>query len=388
MIKILYILEATSGGTQKHVIDIAKRIDKTEFQIDIVYSTKRNKYFAEESDGTFNKTFGLPISRGGSFSDLSNILRIRKIIKQNKYDIVHCHSTKAGFVGRLAAFLSNHHNVLYSPHGFLFCDTRIKLRKFLYLSIEKYLGYLTKVLIATSGSEKDLALKHNIVSNKKIITLYNSIDPAEYSDFKYVNRVPEKLNGKKADIILGTVSRLSYQKDPLTLIRSFKIINQKYPNTKLIMVGDGPMFGKCSNLINELKIQDKVELTGYRRDYKDYCKQFDIFILSSHYEGLPYALLEAMMLGLPSVGTEVVGIKDVIVHGKSGFLAKEGDYKGIAEAVINLLENPSLLSIFSDNARRITVENFNFNEGIKEYEEFYSSFSNGNGIVVQLNPLI
>jgi len=388
MIKILFILEEISGGTQKHVIDIAKRIDKSEFQIDIIYSTKRNKSFAEESNGTFNRTFGLPISRGGSFSDLPIIVRVRKIIRQNKYDIVHCHSTKAGFVGRLAALLSNHHNILYSPHGFLFCDTRIKLRKFLYLSIEKYLGYFTKVLIATSGSEKDLALKHNIISNKKIITLYNSVDPADYSDFKYVNRVPEKLNGKKADIIIGTISRLIYQKDPLTLIRSFKIINDKIPNTKLIMVGEGPMFGECSNLINELKLQDKVELAGYRSNYKDYCKQFDIFVLSSHYEGLPYALLEAMIMGLPSVGTDVVGIKDVIMHGKNGFLAKEGDHVGIAKAVINLLENPSLLSVFSDNAMKMTTENFNLNKGIKEYQEFYSSFKNGNGTAIQLNPII
>jgi len=286
---------------------------------------------------------------------------------------VHCHSTKAGFVGRLATFISRHPNVVYSPHGFMFCDTRIKLRRLLYLYLEKYLGYLTNKVIAVSGSERDLALQHNIVPNNKIITLYNSIDPSDFDDFSYENRVPEKLKNKDSEIILGTVGRLYYQKDPLTLIRSFKIINTKFPNTKLIIVGDGPLESVCIKLIRELGLDNKIELAGYQKNSKLYYRKFDIFILSSHYEGLPYALLEAMSMGIPSVGTDVVGIKDLILHDKTGYLAKEGDYQGLANAVIKLLVNPELLSVFSENSKTITRANFNFNDGIKEYEEFYTS---------------
>ena len=112
MIKILYILEATSGGTQKHVIDIAKKISRSEYQIDIVASTFRNKHFIEDSKGMFSNIYALPIKRNASFSDIQNIWKIRNIIKQNEYDIVHCHSTKAGFVGRIAAFLSGNKNIV------------------------------------------------------------------------------------------------------------------------------------------------------------------------------------------------------------------------------------------------------------------------------------
>jgi glycosyltransferase involved in cell wall biosynthesis len=371
MIKILYILEATSGGTQKHVIDIARRIDKSEFQIDIIYSTNRNKHFTEATLGIFNRMYGLPIRRSAAFSDLSNILKISKIIKQNKYDIVHCHSTKAGFVGRIAAFLSRHPNVIYSPHGFMFCDTRIKLRRHLYLYLEKYLGYLTNKLIAVSGSERDLALEHHIVPNKKIITLYNSIDPAEFEDFSYPNRVPEKLLIGNQEIILGTVGRLFYQKDPFTLIKSFKLINERFPNTRLIIVGDGPLKNECISLIYELKLNDKIDLTGFQRNSREYYEMFDIFLLSSHYEGLPYALLEAMMMGIPSVGTDVVGIKDLIVHGNTGYLVAEGDYNGLADAVINMLEHPENLSYLSINSKNRAKLNFDFTQGIKEYQEFY-----------------
>ncbi|MDH3268634.1 MAG: glycosyltransferase family 4 protein [Ignavibacteria bacterium] len=376
MIKILYILEATSGGTQKHVIDIAKKIDKSEFQIDIIYSTDRNKNFIQVSKGIFNNTIGLPIKRSASFTDISNIIKMRRIILENKYDIVHCHSTKAGFVGRLATFVSRHPNVIYSPHGFMFCDNRILMKRFLYLKMEKYLGYVTQRLVAVSGSERDLALEHNIVPNKKIITLYNSIDPSDFDDFTYLNRVPEKLkNG--SEIILGTVGRLYYQKDPITLIKSFKIINDRFPNTKLVIVGDGPLEQVCIKLIDKLGLKSKIELAGYQKNSKAFYKMFDIFMLSSHYEGLPYALLEAMSMGIPSVGTDVVGIKDLILNGRTGYLAEEEDYKGLADAVINLLSNPQLLSDFSKNAKKITRENFNFNNGIKEYQEFYSSICFG-----------
>jgi glycosyltransferase involved in cell wall biosynthesis len=376
MIKILYILEATSGGTQKHVIDIAKKIDKSEFQIDIIYSTDRNKNFVQESKSIFNNTIGLPIKRSASFTDISNIFKMRRIILENNYDIVHCHSTKAGFVGRLAAFVSRHPNVIYSPHGFMFCDNRILMKRYLYLTMEKYLGYLTQKLIAVSGSERDLAIQHNIVPNKKIITLFNSIDPSDFDDFNYTNNVPQKMkNG--SEIILGTVGRLYYQKDPITLIKSFKLINSQFPNTKLVIVGDGPLEQVCIKLIDKLGLNSKIELTGYQKNSKAYYKMFDIFILSSHYEGLPYALLEAMSMGIPSVGTDVVGIKDLILNGSTGYLADEEDYKGLADAVINLLSNPQLLSEFSENAKRITRENFNFNNGIKEYQEFYSSLCLG-----------
>ena len=373
MIKILYILEATSGGTQKHVIDLAKKIDKSEFQIDIVYSTNRNKNFAQESNGIFNNMYGLPITRSGSPSDIINILKIRKIIQQNNYNIVHCHSTKAGFVGRLATFLSRHPNVIYSPHGFMFCDTRIRMRRLLYLYLEKYLGYITNKLVAVSGSERDLALQHHIVPNNKIVTLYNSIDPSDFDDFNYLNKVRDKLLEQNSEIILGTVGRLYYQKDPITLIKSFKIINDRFPKTKLIIVGDGPLENECRKLINELNLQDRIELAGYQKNSKAYYKIFDIFLLSSHYEGLPYALLEAMIMGIPSVGTDVVGIKDLIIHGETGYLAKEEDHLGFAKAVINLLENPEFLSSFSENAKRITKMNYNFNDGIKEYQEFYTA---------------
>jgi glycosyltransferase involved in cell wall biosynthesis len=372
MIKILYILEATSGGTQKHVIDIAKKIDKSKFQIDIIFSIYRNKYFIEESNGIFNMMYGLPIQRGASFSDLFNIIRIRNIIKANKYDIVHCHSTKAGFVGRLAAFLSRHPNVIYSPHGFMFCDTRIKLKRLLYLKLEKYLGFLTNKIIAVSGSERDLALHHQIVPNKKIITLYNSIDPSDYEDFDYENKVQEKLRNN-SEIILGTVGRLYYQKDPLTLIKSFKIINDRFPNTRLIIVGNGPLEKECILLINELKLDNKIDLAGFQKNSKIYYQMFDIFMLSSHYEGLPYSLLEAMTMGIPAVGTDVVGIKDLILHGETGYLVREGDYKELASAVTKMLENPDLLTILSQNAKNRAKMEFNFVEGIKEYQDFYSN---------------
>ena len=176
MIKILYILEATSGGTQKHVVDIAKKISRSEYQIDIIASPFRNKHFVEDSKGIFSNIYALPITRNASISDILNIWKIRNIIKQNKYDIIHCHSTKAGFVGRIAAYLSGHKNIVYSPHGFMFCDTRIKMKRLLYLKLETFLGYLTKKIIAVSNSERELAINNRIVPQNKIVTINNSID--------------------------------------------------------------------------------------------------------------------------------------------------------------------------------------------------------------------
>jgi glycosyltransferase involved in cell wall biosynthesis len=377
MIKILYILEATTGGTQKHVFDIAKKISKSEYQIDIVASTFRNTHFIEDSRGIFYNTYALPITRNASISDLSNIWRIRNIIKLNKYDIVHCHSTKAGFVGRIAAFLSGHKNIVYSPHGFMFCDTRIRMKRLLYLRLEKLLGYLTRKIVAVSSSERELAINNRIVPQNKIITINNSIDALDDNGVSYANRISKKFNDKNSEIILGSVTRLQYAKDPFTLIKSFKIINERIPNTKLIMVGDGPLESECINLIDELNLKTKIQLAGFQKNSKSFYKFFDIFILSSHYEGMPYALLEAMSMGIPAVGTNVSGIKDLIVEGETGYLVGEGNYQELADAVIKLVLNPEKLSVFSSNAKKLADNNYNLDNGIKNYQEFYSSLSLG-----------
>jgi glycosyltransferase involved in cell wall biosynthesis len=143
------------------------------------------------------------------------------------------------------------------------------------------------------------------------------------------------------------------------------------------LVGDGPLEPVCLKLITEFGLNEKVELAGYQKHSKVYYGMFDIFMLSSHYEGLPYALLEAMSMGIPSVGTNVVGIKDLIKHGETGYLAEEEDYSGLADAVIKLLNNPELLSVFSENSKNISRASFNFEDGIKEYEQFYSSLCLG-----------
>ena len=88
---------------------------------------------------------------------------------------------------------------------------------------------------------------------------------------------------------------------------------------------------------------------------------------------MPYALLEAMSMGIPSVGTDVIGIKDLIIHGETGLLVKEGDFNELASSVINLIENPEMLSIFSLNAKKIADENYNLEDGIKNYQKFYST---------------
>jgi glycosyltransferase involved in cell wall biosynthesis len=259
----------------------------------------------------------------------------------------------------------------------MFCDTRIKLRRYSYFLLEKYLGFLTRKVIAVSGSERELALHYNIVPDKKIITINNSVDPSEYEDYNYLNSVPDRLNGIRSEIILGTVGRLYYQKDPLTLIRSFKIINDKIPNTKLILVGDGPLENECIQLVKDLKLEATVKLEGYQKDSRSYYKKFDIFVLSSHYEGMPYALLEAMSMGIPAVGTNVIGIKDLIVHGQTGYLVPEENYVAFADAVIKLIENPENLINYSLNAKNRARFNFNFAEGIKQYQNFYSSLCYG-----------
>ncbi len=381
MIKILQILEATVGGTRGHVVTLIRHLDSDQFEVEVAAPAIRDgtiddRSFVDEVLAVSIKVHYVDMCREiRPFSDLKALVKLVKIIRENQYDIVHTHSSKAGFLGRLAAKICGV-PVIYTPNGFYFLDDRSSLKGDVFRYLEKFAGYITDCLIAVSESEKEGALDHHIIPKDRIVVIPNGIDVQAFLyDPEARIRIRRELGIGIDTAVIGTVSRYIPQKDPFTLVKTAKIVLTQEPKTHFIWCGEGEMRVETEQLARDLNIHTSFSFLGFRNDVKDIMNTFDIFLLSSVFEGLPYTLLEAMLLGLPVVATDVVGSRDIVIDGKTGLLAKPGDSEVLAKHLIALLRNSKQRQYMGHQGRFHVEDCFDVSQMIVKNEDIYKSIA-------------
>lgn len=366
--KILYVLEATLGGTRLHVMDLLKRIDLEQFDVVFIYSTSRaDKNFFIDLEVVKQrgiKCIKLEMDRNISpINDIKSFFQLIKLIKYGKFDLVHLHSSKAGFLGRLAAkIISNKIITIYTPNSM-----SININK-AYLYLEKIAVPFTNRIIAVSASEKDEIIKANI-TNK--VSLINS-GVKVYSTRQKNYMLHDLFNLNKNLKIVVSIGRLSIQKDPMTFLNSAKYFNENFQDTKVnfIWIGDGEKRKECENFIKSNKLNN-VFITGWRTDVDELLWGTDIFLLTSIYESFGYVTCEAMSHFLPTIGTDVSGTRDIIVDGKTGFLVDKYKFVEIANKIKYLLENEEIINNFGIEGHKRVNEMFNVDIMVQETESLY-----------------
>lgn len=314
--KILHIVEAFGGGIYTFLVPLVNTTCE-EFDITIAYGLRPQTpdTYKDEIDSRIQLIKGENFRRNLSFTkDIKSLFEIRRIVKQVKPDIIHLHSSKSGFVGRLSINCKKY-KVFYSPHGYAFLkEDDSKLKRFFYYTMEKLAAYSNCTTIGVSKSECKIAKK----LSKRAIYINNGI--------QLYNKtvLPAPINTKEPTIC--TIGRICYQKNP----ELFNSVAKAFPKLKFIWIGDGEM--------RDTLASENITVTGWlnRHEVLDYLKSADIFLLASYWEGLPISLLEAMYEGKICIASPISGICDVIEHGTNGFLAKElKDYVTIINEIRN-----------------------------------------------------
>ncbi len=349
--KVLHIVEAFAGGIFSILVDLVNSTCD-EFDIVIAYSkrvqTPENfkSYFAPNVKFIEVKNF----TRSISFKkDIKAFFEIRKIIKEEKPDVIHLHSSKAGFLGRFAAN-GKKIRMLYNPHGFSFLmQDSSKLKRKIYWIIEK-IGAMRKcTIVGCSQGEYEEALK----LSKNSICINNGLNVEklqnETKDFK---RKDIDFNNLK----ICTSGRIGYQKNP----KLFNKIAENFPELKFTWIGDG-------DLREELTSKN-INITGWktRSEVLELVNENDIFVLTSLWEGLPVSLLEAMYLGKICIVTDCIGNRDVIKDGENGFIINEENYKNVIQ---NL--NNTVCQKVSKKAKQDILDKFNVKKMAEEYRREY-----------------
>ena len=349
--KIMLISEVCLYGTYEHLSLLLKILLKENFKIYFLYGKKRmDKRMLEflvknpEIHSIEIETFESKVS----FKDLCTFIKIRKLIKEIKPDIVHCHSSIAGFSGRIAAKSCGVKKIIYSPHGYYFLnDSNSKIKSKIFLIAEKILSFFTDYTVTTSQSEEECYQKNQIGSKDKSILIENGINEKKLNE-QEVLKIKEKINYQKEDFIIGWMGRFSEQKDPKTMIEIFEILGKK--GIKSIIFSD--------RFDYEIK-SENVFYMG-KTDYPDEALSvMNIYLSTSLYEELPYAMIKALSLRKPIVATEVIGNIDCVKNGENGYLF---EVRNVSDAVSKILK------IKDDNKSQIIMKN-------KSYEIFKKKFS-------------
>lgn len=367
-IRIVHILEATVGGTRRWLEDVMLGLDPEIIENACICSTRRDPEFGETIAKLREaglRVWIIDMHRSiRPISDLLALVRIRKILASEKFDVVHAHSAKAGMLGRLAAKNLPATKVIYSPHAFAFQGRGAM--KIVYRYLEILSRRWTDCLMAVSQDERDLALALGYPESAVRVILNGIAAESEGSTRKKI---------KQETIRVGIVADARPQKDPFTFVRACDILRRSGQDIQCVYCGGGPQLKAAQRLAQKLSLNGHLTFIDKTKNIRELLSQWDIFVLCSRYEGLPYALLEAMDAGLAVVATRVSGIREVIEHNQTGLLVPPADPVALADAIKQLATSPESTKRMGKNGRDRVAAKYNQDTQLTSLTTLYQNIA-------------
>src|SRR5699024_8906669 len=312
------------------------------------------------------------------FSNFKSIYQMYKLFKKEKPDIVHVHTPVASVLGRIAAKLTVVHNIIYTAHGFYFHENMPTKKYKLFYTIEKLCAkWCTDYIFTQSEEDGNLAINKNFLPPGDITIIGNGVDvngrfnPANLDKTKLKIKRSELGIGEN-DVVVTFIGRLVKEKGILDLLEGFRHIEQR--NIKLIVIGDTRTSERDQQTIEEVDIyrqQSNIIFTGYRSDIPSLLALSDIFCLPSYREGMPRSIIEAMSMENAIIATNIRGSREEVDHGENGFIVELNEPKSLAESIITLANDSTLLNEFQSHARNKAMQLYDEKKVVqKQLEKF------------------
>jgi glycosyltransferase involved in cell wall biosynthesis len=342
--KVLQIVEAADAGVGRHALDLIEGLVAAGWETHLIFSPLRiGRSFRERLERMSEVTqIAIPIKQSVHPMDLAAVWKIAGYLKTaGPFSLLHGHSSKGGAVGKLAAILAGVPSV-YTPNALVTMNPELsRMKSNAYAAMERCLGK-AGTMIAVSESERDHAISLGI-SADRITVVPNGIPDQELPTR---DSLRNELGIDPKAKVVGFVGRLFGQKAPEILVRAFARATIHHADAVLAIVGDGPLKKDLVQLADQLDISGQIQWLG-ERDGQRTMPAFDLFVLSSNYEGMPYVLLEAAHAKLPIVATRVSGTSMVVHEGENGLTTPPGDVDALADAIETLLGDEQLQQRFS-----------------------------------------
>ena len=353
-IRVLEMIDdAAIGGGQIHVLLLAEYLDRNIFDVEVACEGKG--YLADELRKRSIPV--VPLKMGNTVRPRT-LRETVAVLRRGNYDILHTHGGTSGFWGRIASLYSHTPRVrIHTYHGIHYVHRKGAASR-LFCAAERLLVRATDRIITVCPSDKEKALRLKLTSPAKTTVVYNGIEIERYSGSGGRSEVRQQLNIPADTFIFGTVGRLNIQKGHIYLIKAFAELHRDHPNSELWIVGSGELHDDLQLLAHECGIEKSVRFLGDRDNIPEILAALDAFIISSLWEGMPLALLEAMASGKPVVATGVDGITDLIVHGENGILVPVREVARLTESMVQIFKDKSLRGRLAENARQTVTARY------------------------------
>lgn len=326
--KVTYIITSADhyGGAQVHIRDLSAWMHNHGFDVTVMAGSPGIVSETIQGNGVKFREVKSLIRNIHPLRDIRAFFQTRNILKETRPDIVSCHSSKAGIIGRLAAW-SLGIPVIFTAHGWAFTEGVSPRKRKIYAMIERFCAKISKHIITVSRYDKFLALDRAVSTNDHMTAIHNGMPYKDAINNRDINDVTQ----------LTMIARFAIPKDHTTLINALGMIKDK--NWHLNLVGSGDDLPYRA-LAKSLEIENKITFHGQRTDIDTYLLTQDVFLLISDWEGFPRSIIEAMRASLPVITTRVGGCPESVSQFQSGYIVPRQDAPSLAAAISKLVDDP------------------------------------------------
>jgi len=359
-IRILHIqLLPLLSGVQNVMLNILAGLDKNKYDIYVI-SRSGGPLVDKLKELNIKHLPVNSLKRDFSFWDFIAFIDIFKLCKKYDFDIVHTHSSKSGFIGRIAARMAGVPKVIHTSHGYPFNKFQPLLVQILYKLCEAFAGLFCDYMVFVNNADREIAVSSNLISKQKALTIYNGIAvPATF-----------ERQTKDKEFIIGSSFRFWEQKNPIQTIKVAIAVCKRVEQIKFIFLGDGELLSECKKLVLDAGLEDRITFPGWQKDVMQWLKKFDIFLLYSKWEGLPISILEAMSIGLPIVASDINGNNELVSE-QNGLLFKLNEVDKLIETLISLPKRKEELILWGNQSQLIVEKKFSLKKFINSYKSIY-----------------
>ncbi|HUI08452.1 MAG TPA: glycosyltransferase family 4 protein [Verrucomicrobiae bacterium] len=365
------------GGAQENTVASCLGLRKRGYDVDLVIGPQTGPEGSLRDQAT---AAGVPVivikelqRAPNPLRDAPACLALQRLFANGRYDIVHTHSGKAGFVGRLAAKLARVPIIVHTIHGPSFYDHQNPIGNWLFRWAEQLAGAWTTQFVSVADAMTARYLAAGVGTPGKFVTIYSGMDVDAFVGARRDEGLRRSLGIVKDDLVVGKIARLFRLKGHEFLFQAAPRICATVPRVKFLLVGDGVYRKRFAQWAKEMGLRDRFVFAGLvpPHEIPRYVASMDVLVHLSLREGLPRAVPQALACGKPVVAFDVDGAREVCLDGQTGLLVEPGDVSGLAAAVIRLLQDRGLADRMGATGRGLVRERFSEELMVQELDKLY-----------------
>jgi glycosyltransferase involved in cell wall biosynthesis len=365
------------GGPSLHVVNLNQGLSSDRFESLLLTGTTNP---GEGSMSDYAQSHGVqPLAIPEMFGeasfrlrDLKALLKLYRILRVERPQIVHTHTAKAGFLGRLAARMAGVPVIVHTYHGHVLNGYYGPAKSWLLRMIERGLARITDRLVAVSDLVKEDLIAYRVAPPDKISVIPLGFDLEPFLDCGSLKgEFRRELGLGPGDKLVGILGRIFPIKNHRLFLKSAAQISQQESSVHFVVVGDGILRSEMERYAQDLGIRQRVFFTGWRRNLPRIYADLDLLVVSSNNEGTPVSAIEAMASGCPVVATRVGGLPDIIKDGKTGYLVPAKQPQSLATAILELIRDPQRARQMGRSAQLSVMENFSLDRLLRDTEHLY-----------------